>query len=470
VSKNEHGLFHARSRRGLPILLSALLTSASISALTLIPGQAQAGVASTWQGGTSSDYNDSSNWNNGAPISSGSAVFGTTGNTNVAVSSAVSPDGWTFGSSSQSYSITGSAVTLGSSGIVDSASGQNVFIANNLGGSGGVTIDTTARMALSGFNSYTGATTVNSGATLTAGSTGAFSASSDFTVNGTLDLGGFNNSIGSLSGNAGGIITNNGSAAATLTVGGNNGRTNFGGTLQDGSSALALEVTGTGSLTLTGNSTNTGITNIDSAATLELGNGGSSGDLGTGAIADNGTLVFNRGDLVGYVIITNDISGTGGLEVVGTAAPRLSGNNTYGGATVIDPGKGLEAGSSTGLSPNSNFIVAGTLDLQGYNNSIGSLTGAGIVTSNGSSTDGGNTEPTATLTVGNLNASTTFSGILEDGTDSIYSQTTTLALDVIGGSLTLTGANTYSGGTIITGGTLQVSGSGTLGEPDKQHQ
>ena len=55
-------------------------------------------------------------------------------------------------------------------------------------------------------------TTVSAG-TLQAGSTTALSATSDFTVNSTLDLGGFSNAIGSLAGT--GTVTNSG-AAATL--------------------------------------------------------------------------------------------------------------------------------------------------------------------------------------------------------------------------------------------------------------
>ena len=63
--------------------------------------------------------------------------------------------------------------------------------------------------------------------TLQAGSSGGLSASSDFTVNSTLDLNGFSNAIGSLAGS--GIVTNNGLAAATLSAGSDGASTTFSG-------------------------------------------------------------------------------------------------------------------------------------------------------------------------------------------------------------------------------------------------
>ena len=57
------------------------------------------------------------------------------------------------------------------------------------------------------------------------------------------------------------------------------------------------------------------------------------------------------------------------------------------------------------------------------------------------------------LTVGSNNLSTTFSGIIEDGTYSSGGQ-----LSKIGrGTFTLSGANTYTGGTTVNGGTLLVT-------------
>jgi autotransporter-associated beta strand protein len=87
--------------------------------------------------------------------------------------------------------------------------------------------------------------------------------------------------------------------------------------------------------------------------------------------------------------------------------------------------------------------------LHGFNNTIGSLSGVGFVLNNG--------QPAATLTVGGDNATTGFSGVLENGTG-------ILQLTKSGtGNLILTGANTYTGGTTINAGTLQIGNGGTLG-------
>jgi autotransporter-associated beta strand protein len=62
----------------------------------------------------------------------------------------------------------------------------------------------------------------------------------------------------------------------------------------------------------------------------------------------------------------------------------------------------------------------------------------------------------ATLTTGGNNTSTTFSGVIQDGAG-------VTGLTKIGtGTFTLTGANTYTGGTTISAGTLQI-GNGATG-------
>ena len=48
-----------------------------------------------------------------------------------------------------------------------------------------------------------------------------------------------------------------------------------------------------------------------SAGTLQLGNGGTTGTLGTGAVVNNGGLDVNRSDAL---TVSNDISGTGTVD------------------------------------------------------------------------------------------------------------------------------------------------------------
>ena len=108
----------------------------------------------------------------------------------------------------------------------------------------------TGMISLSGANTYAGSTTIVSGATLQGLLTSALSNPSAFLVNGTLDLNGFSNQVGSLAGS--GTVTNTGLAGTLLTAEGNNASTIFSGVSQDGTGTLDLVKIGTGTLTLTG--------------------------------------------------------------------------------------------------------------------------------------------------------------------------------------------------------------------------
>ena len=189
------------------------------------------------------------------------------------------------------------------------------------------------------------------------------------------------------------------------------------------------------------------------ACTLASGPTGSSGPVFTG-----GTLQIGGANIVsalpitlmsqGGTIDTNGnsatlsgaISGPGGLTKVGAGTLTLSGSSTYTGATSVNAGM-LQAGAVNAFSPFSAFTVASgaTLDLNSFNQTIGSLAGAGSATLG-----------SAMLTTGNDNTSTTFSGTIS-GTGSLTK--------IGSGTLMLTGINTYSGRTAVNGGTLEVDGS-----------
>lgn len=187
-----------------------------------------------------------------------------------------------------------------------------------------------------------------------------------------LDLAGANGSLGSLL--WGGIVTNSGPNAATLTVGSDGTNTTFIGSIEDGTSTTGLTKVGGGTLTLTG-------------------------------------------------------------------------TNTYSGLTTIDSGV-LQGGTVNAFSAASTTIVlsGAALDLGGFDQAIGALSGPGTVTNSG-----GNA---ATLTAGGNNASTEFSGIIADG------GTNATALTKAGsGTLLLSGTSTYTGATAVNAGTLEINGS-----------
>ena len=327
-------------------------------------------------------------------------------------------------------------------GTILADTGTTSTFSGAISNGGALTKNGAGTLILSGNNSYSGATTVSAG-TLQAGSTTGFSRSSAFTVTSTLDLASFSNTVGSLSGT--GTITNSGAATSvTLTAGGDNSSTTFGGTLINGAGTVGLTKTGIGTLTLTGSNTYTGGTTI-SAGTLQIGSGGAAGSL-NGNVLDQGTLALDRSDTLTF---TGNVSGTGTLSQIGGGMMTLSGNNTYSGVTNVSAGT-LQTGSITGLSPNSAFTVNSVLDLNGFSSRLGSLAGSGTLTNNGGIS--------AILTAGVDNTTTVFSGTLTDGT------TDSLQLDKNGtGTMTLSGTNTYSGGTVFNGGILAVSSDSNLG-------
>ena len=284
----------------------------------------------------------------------------------------------------------------------------------------------------------------------------------NYAIAGALNVGtgafyDLNNSGASFGGLSGaGTVLNTGGAGSvkTLTITGAGVNTfsgsiaPAGGATEAANTALTINLNSGGVEIFTGNNTYTGVTTINAGNTLQLGNGGTSGSLGTGAVTDNGALVFNRTD---NLTQAGAISGTGSLTQAGTGTLTLTGNNTYTGVTTVSAGT-LQAGTATNAFGNNSAVVlanvaGAALNLNNFNQSVGSLAGGG-------STGGNVTLGTGTLTVGGNNASTTYAGRL-NGTGSLTQAGT--------GTLTLTGNNTYTGVTTVSAGTLQAGNGGTSG-------
>ena len=138
------------------------------------------------------------------------------------------------------------------------------------------------------------------------------------------------------------------------------------------------------------------------AQTLSV-TGGNNYDL---AIAGNVTLTdmatINVNTTGVNATIGGAVSGSGGLTKTGSQTLVLGGSGTYSGTTVVVAGK-LQAMAADVLSANSAVTVdqGAVLDLNGFDNTIGSLTGTGTVQPGG-----------GTLTVGADNTSTTFTGTI----------------------------------------------------------
>ena len=121
---------------------------------------------------------------------------------------------------------------------------------------------------------------------------------------------------------------------ASLILDGTNAASVVSGVLSETTTPLAVTKSNTGTWTFTGANTYTGTTTI-SAGTLQIGNGSTTGNLGTGAVVNNGMLSFDRGDAL---TVANDISGTGAVTKLGAGTTTLTGSNSYSGNTTVNSG------------------------------------------------------------------------------------------------------------------------------------
>ena len=402
----------------------------------------------TWDGGHAGQdsWAMNQNWNpNGAPTNDGTADLVFTGNIRLtpAANGGWSVRSMTFDAFAGAFTIEGDAISV--------QGGVTYTIANN--------------------SSYT-ATITNA---LTLGSTQTWNANTaNLAFTGTVGLG-----------------------ANTLTLTGA-ANTSISGAI---SGTGALIKSGDGTLTLTGTNTYSGGTTVSGGALQ-----GNTSSL-QGNIANNSAVIFDQATAGSY---GGTISGSGSLTKQNAGTLTLTGANTYTGATAVNAGT-LALGVASALASTTEVTVASgaTLQLAAASQTVGSFSGAGSIDL------GANT-----LTAGASNASTTFSGgitgtggLVKDGTGTLnltgtnsYSGGTTVnggilqgttssltgninltagATSVVfdqasagtyagvvsgsgsftkqsSGTLTLTGANTYTGTTTISAGTLSLGVASAL--------
>src|SRR5690606_16541892 len=121
---------------------------------------------------------------------------------------------------------------------------------------------------------------------------------------------------------------------------------------------------GAGTLVFAADNAYAGDTTIE-AGTLQLGNGGTSGNLSSLSVVNDGELAFNRSN--DFTVQAN-ISGSGALRQFGSGITTLSGTNTYAGGTQISAGtlRGTAASFGSGVIQNMAALqiaqdTAGTL-------------------------------------------------------------------------------------------------------------
>ncbi|MGH8047856.1 MAG: beta strand repeat-containing protein, partial [Chthoniobacterales bacterium] len=406
------------------------------------------------------------------------------------------------GSAKQSGTVSGQSIITKIGGGALTLAG----IADNLNVSASVDEGTLVlgKTSSSTVHAIGAAVTIKNGATLQLAGTGDDQlfdwVAMTLNSGGTFDMNGHNEAFDGLSG--GGTITNNGATPSLLTLGANNSSTFFDGVMQNGAGTLALQKNGGGTLTLTGNNTYTGATTIASGG-LALLNSGRLSDS-TALFLANGTTFYVNGitDTIGSLADTAADAGTGartvqlgsGTLTVGASNTTTTYSGTVNSGTLAKTGSGaftlagnadnfnltasVSAGTlvlgkfsnanvhavGLGLTINSGGTAqlggtgedqiftwtsvalnsGGTFDMNGHNEGFDNLTGSGTVTTTAATT--------STLTLGENNGTATFGGVILNGSG-------TLAIVKTGtGTLTLTGNNTYSGGTTISGGGNLVIG------------
>ena len=117
--------------------------------------------------------------------------------------------------------------------------------------------------------------------------------------------------------------------------------------------SIQLAKGGSGKWILSGANTYSGTTTI-SGGVLQVGVGGTSGNLGTGPVINNGTLAFNRSDDVAYEL---DITGSGAFVKSGAGVLTFGTAQSYTGPTSVEAGT-LSLGENGSVAASSRITVA----------------------------------------------------------------------------------------------------------------
>jgi len=422
---------------------------------------------------------------------------------------------------------------IANSGHFILGSNSNQTLSGQISGNGAITKNGSGILTLNGSNNYSGNTTFNAGTVIIGNATG-------LGASGNITFGG-----GSLQYGAGIItdissrIKNSGSAILIDT---NSNNVAFAGAV-DSTNSGGLTKNGSGVLTLSGNSSYTGTTSINTG-TILIGHANGLGTTGnitfsggglqyeSGITQDLSSRIKNSGSAI--LVDTNsnnvtfasavDSTNSGGFTKNGTGTLTLNATNAYTGTTTINTGALqigaaglLGSGNYSGNIVNSGSFIFGSNSNQTLGGAIsgsGALTknGSGVLTLTGSNNYSGNTTlNTGTVVIGHANAAGTGKIFQTNGTSllkidttgtitndmSVYkvqsAQSATLSGDITvnnaewdvntgttltisgdidgsggvtktgGGTLVLSGNNTYASATVINAGTLNAASVNALG-------
>jgi autotransporter-associated beta strand protein len=428
----------------------------------------------TWKGHESGIWDlVTANWTNGSAAvtyAEGDAVSfdDTASDFTVTSDNPLSPASVVFNNNASNYTV--SAAIAGTAALLQLGSGTTT---------------------LTGTNTYVGPTTISSGMLKIggAGQVGNGNYSANILNGGVFEYASSADQYHS------GIISGMGSLVAsgngTLTLSGNN---TYGGT---------TTVSGPGTLVLSGTNTYTGETLVNAGGVLKALSANALGTTGVGTTVNNGGTL----ELAGTITTLAEA-----LTLNGTLSSQ-TGTNIYGGGVTLVAGASINVGAGSMLSLNA-FQANGAytkegagwlkllvdpngLGLMTINNGVAELGQAGgatesdIVINSGGTLIGNSGDAinrvnsvtvnaggtyvlrqsdiinmfsgagtltrdipgAATLTAGDNNGSSIFSGVIENGSGTMsFTKSGT-------GTQTLSGPNTYTGATTVSAGTLLINGS-----------
>ncbi len=356
------------------------------------------------------------------------------------------------------------SISLDSGGGTFNTNGFDAILSGVIGGEGSFRKTSEGILALAAINTYTGATRVEGGVLSLAGE-GSLSSVTALDIEGgsAFDISAADDdrTVGSLAG-AGNVLL----GANSLTAGVNNADTRLSGEIRG---AGAVIKTGTGNWTLTGANTYSGGTRV-SGGTLT----GTSASL-RGGIVNEAAVVFDQADDGTYA---GNMDGSGSLTKSNDGNLVLSGTNTYSGGTLVSGG--ILTGNTNSLQGQIVNQSAAVFDQATEGVYSGDMSGGGkMVKSNAGNLvlSGTNTYSGGTLVSGGIltGNTTSLQGDIANHAAVVFDQATSgiYSGDMGGsgsltksnaGSLTLAGANSYTGGTLVSGGILSGNTTSLQGD------
>jgi autotransporter-associated beta strand protein len=270
---------------------------------------------------------------------------------------------------------------------------------------------------------------------------------------------------GNVSISSGAINFSRGSGTGTLNVKGN--FTHTGGILTESSSGRGrVQFSGTASQLYTsgGTITNTVDFVVNSGSTLQMGTGANPAIISSGT---NGTFTLQNDATLGVTspLGITTTGATGNIQNTGTRTYSAGANYIYNGTANQVTGNGLTQNRPRNLTINNpnnivtlsaatrivgtiNVTTNSTLNMANLALTTGSLTGSGTIRSNSAGS--------VTFITGTDDESTTFSGVITNGTGTVSFTKRGI------GTLTLSGLNTYTGTTTLNGGTIRLGVNNAL--------